>query len=148
MLPYTEVVVYQPAERDDFLTGFWAEDPPKSGKADFYVAPNGDVLPGEYESWIGDNQRDRVVESIEDDELRKVIAEAYLEASVIGDGSLMDYISFAKTTGVAKHDYRTMIKSWYVTNHLGNILIGNSISDADRYYAEWIFDSLKQVNGG
>ena len=132
------------------MTGFGADGTLGVTKrtADFYVSPSGEVIPGAYESYIGENQRSRVTESIEDDEIRAWVAEAYLPTSVIGDGSLADYIGFAKETGAVKYDCSMMTRAWYVTNHLELTLFGASISKSDRHAAERVYDRLLQMNGG
>lgn len=53
---------------------------------DFYVAPNGKVLPAEYKGWIGTNRRESLINSVDDARLRKMIGEVYRPSSVIGDG--------------------------------------------------------------
>ena len=132
------------------MTGFGADGTLSTKKwtADYSVSPSGEVIPGEYESYIGENQRDRVTESIEDDEIRAWVAEAYLPTSVIGDGSLADYIGFAKETGAVKYDCSMMTRAWYVTNHLELTLFGASISKSDKRVAERVYDRLIQMNGG
>lgn len=136
MLLYTEVVVYQPAERDDFLTGFWAEDPPKSGKADFYVAPNGDVLPGEYESWIGDNQRDQILSQIEDQTLRSVLGQMYSKDSVIGTGSLAELMSFYDRTGLMSVSEIERKGAEKAANYVHRQLFAGMISTAEKKVVE------------
>ena len=66
---------------------------------DFYVAPNGKVLPAEYKGWIGTNRRESLINSVDDARLRKVIGEVYRPSSVIGDGGTADSIRFERETG-------------------------------------------------
>ena len=102
------MVVYQPPEQDDFLIGFH-EDVQNSGKADFYVSPSGEVIPGEYESYIGENQRDQILSQIEDQTLRSVVGQMYSKDSVIGTGSVAELISFSDAAGlqvVSRSKYR------------------------------------------
>ncbi len=66
---------------------------------DFYVAPNGKVLPAEYKGWIGTNRRESLINSVDDARLRKMIGEVYRPSSVIGDGGTADSIRFERETG-------------------------------------------------
>ena len=66
---------------------------------DFYVAPNGKVLPAEYKGWIGTNRRESLINSVDDTRLRKMIGEVYRPSSVIGDGGTADSIRFERKTG-------------------------------------------------
>ena len=66
---------------------------------DFYVAPNGKVLPAEYKGWIGTNRRESLINSVDDARLRKMIGEVYRPSSVIGDGGTADSIRFERKTG-------------------------------------------------
>ena len=61
---------------------------------DFYVAPNGKVLPAEYKGWIGTNRRESLINSVDDARLRKMIGEVYRPSSVIGDGGTADSVPF------------------------------------------------------
>ena len=66
---------------------------------DFYVAPNGKVLPAEYKGWIGTNRRESLINSVDDARLRKMIGGVYRPSSVIGDGGTADSIRFERKTG-------------------------------------------------
>ena len=72
------------------MTGFGADGTLGVTKqtADFYVSPSGDVIPGEYESYIGENQRNQILSQIEDQTLRSVVGQMYSKDSVIGTGSM------------------------------------------------------------
>ena len=68
-------------------------------KADFYVSPAGEAIEGKYESWIGRNRRDEMMERAENQRLKNVIGQVYFVDSVIGDGSMADMMRFGKNTG-------------------------------------------------
>jgi hypothetical protein len=139
-----ELVVYQPPEQDDFLTGFWLDDPPKSGKADFYVSPSGEAIPGEYESYIGDNQRSQILSQIEDQTLRSVVGQMYAKDSVIGTGSLAELVQFSNASGlkiVSKMEYRSAENSM---NYINKRLRAGMLPSADKNILDeviWTWDS-------
>ena len=84
------------------MTGFGADGTLGVTKqtADFYVSPSGDVIPGEYESYIGENQRNQILSQIEDQTLRSVVGQMYSKDSVIGTGSMPELIRFSEQNGL------------------------------------------------
>ena len=126
------MVVYQPAEQDDFLAGFRGEDLQHSGKADFYVSPSGDVLPGEYESWIGENQRSTILSQIEDPTLKSVVGQMYPKNSVIGTGSLPEQIYFAKATSLMIVDMPQFRRAEHICKYMEKVLQNRLPSASDR----------------
>ena len=93
------------------LCGIDADGTPGAAKrtADFSVSPSGDVIPGEYESYIGENQRNQILSQIEDQTLRSVVGQMYSKDSVIGTGSVAELISFSDAAGlqvVSRSKYR------------------------------------------
>ena len=81
------------------LCGIDADGTPGAAKrtADFYVSPSGDVIPGECESYIGENQ---ILSQIEDQTLRSVVGQMYSKDSVIGTGSMPELIRFSEQNGL------------------------------------------------
>ena len=93
------------------MTGFGADGTLSTKKwtADYSVSPSGEVIPGEYESYIGENQRDQILSQIEDQTLRSVVGQMYSKDSVIGTGSVAELISFSDAAGlqvVSRSKYR------------------------------------------
>ena len=128
-------------QQDDFMTGFWGEDLQSSGKADFYVSPSGEVLPGEYESWIGENQRSQVLSQIEDLTLRSVVGQMYFNDSVIGTGSLPELIRFSeqnKLNLVGKSQY---VRAEKASAYLSKQLYSGTLSFSEKKLLETLLGS-------
>ena len=68
---------------------------------DFFVGPNGKVLPKELEPWIGKNQRGDLLSRVANHLLKNAINQLYRRGSFIGDGGTASIIEFEKTTGLA-----------------------------------------------
>lgn len=135
------MVLYQSPEQDDFMTGFRGEDLQHSGKTDFYVSPSGDVLPGEYESWIGENQRSTILSQIEDPTLRSVVGQMYFNDSVIGTGSLPELIRFSeqnKLNLVGKSQY---VRAEKASAYLSKQLYSGTLSFSEKKLLETLLGS-------
>ena len=135
------MVVYQSPEQDDFMTGFRGEDLHPSGKADFYVSPSGEVLPGEYEGWIGENQRDTILSQIEDQTLRSVVGQMYSKDSVIGTGSLPELIRFSEHNGLNLISSSQYVRAEKVSAYLSKQLYNGSISFSEKTLLKAILGS-------
>lgn len=142
------MVLYQSPEQDDFMTGFRGEDLHPSGKADFYVSPSGEVLPGEYEGWIGENQRDTILSQIEDQTLRSVVGQMYSKDSVIGTGNLAELVHFSDTTGmyiVSKMEYRSAENA---ANYINKRLRAGMVSGMDKNILDTVMFTWSSVLRG
>ena len=142
------MVLYQSPEQDDFMTGFRGEDLQHSGKADFYVSPSGEVLPGEYESWIGENQRSTILSQIEDPTLKSVVGQMYSKDSVIGTGNLAELVHFSDTTGmyiVSKMEYRSAENA---ANYINKRLRAGMVSGMDKNILDTVMFTWNSVLRG
>ena len=137
------LVLYQSPEQDDFMTGFWGEDLQSSGKADFYVSPSGDVLPGEYESWIGENQRSTILSQIEDPTLKSVVGQMYPKNSVIGTGSLPELIRFSEENGLNLVRESRYMLAKTLSDYLTQATHSGMVSLSDKNVLDMIMTSWK-----
>ena len=137
------MVLYQSPEQDDFMTGFWGEDLQSSGKADFYVSPSGEVLPGEYESWIGENQRSTILSQIEDPTLKSVVGQMYPKNSVIGTGSLPELIRFSEENGLNLVRESRYMLAKTLSDYLTQATHSGMVSLSDKNVLDMIMTSWK-----
>ena len=140
------MVVYQPPEQDDFLIGFH-EDVQNSGKADFYVSPSGEVIPGEYESYIGENQRDQILSQIEDQTLRSVVGQMYSKEAVIGTGSVAETIRYLDMAGIPTVSTTDKIRAERAAKYMENQLRAGAISGSEKAVIEEITAMWNAVYG-
>ena len=137
------MVLYQSPEQDDFMTGFRGEDLQHSGKADFYVSPSGDVLPEEYESWIGENQRSTILSQIEDPTLKSVVGQMYPKNSVIGTGSLPELIRFSEENGLNLVRESRYMLAKTLSDYLTQATHSGMVSLSDKNVLDMIMTSWK-----
>uniref|UniRef100_UPI0038675703 hypothetical protein n=1 Tax=Pseudobutyrivibrio sp. TaxID=2014367 RepID=UPI0038675703 len=65
-----------------------------SNAIDYYVGPNGKVLPSQYKDWIGSNIQEELLSQAENPQLKNAIKQLYRGKSFIGDGGTADVIRF------------------------------------------------------
>ena len=130
-------------QQDDFMTGFRGEDLQHSGKADFYVSPSGEVLPGEYESWIGENQRSTILSQIEDPTLKSVVGQMYPKNSVIGTGSLPELIRFSEENGLNLVRESRYMLAKTLSDYLTQATHSGMVSLSDKNVLDMIMTSWK-----
>lgn len=68
--------------------------------SDFFVGPNGKVLPKQFKKWIGKSKRDFLLKKAKNIKLINAINQLYRPGSFIGDGGTASIIKFEKETGL------------------------------------------------
>gem|GEM_PF-1405112 len=120
----------------------------KAPNADFYVAPNRKVLPGQYKDWLGTNMRDPLINSVETPTLKKAIGEVYRPGSVIGDGGTADIIRFERGTGILLSKSGHVQTGIDMSKYFQKLIDSGTLSNADAKVAQNILDGLKNALGG
>ncbi len=67
---------------------------------DFFIGPNGKILPKQFKKWIGKNKRDSLLNKVKNPMLKNAINQLYRPGSFIGDGGTASIIKFEKETGI------------------------------------------------
>jgi len=116
-------------------------------RTDFYVAPGGEAIPAVYESWIGENQRDAVLEMVEDPELERVLRDVYISGSAIGDGSIVARIGFYKSIGEEQVLLDDYIQAYRSTIKLERMLNTFNLTASDRRVASELYNALMRLGG-
>lgn len=114
----------------------------------FFVGPNGKILPKELKEWIGTNKRNSLLKSAKDTKLINAINQLYRPNSFIGDGGTADVIRFEKATGLGLgrqgnthiQKGREMLK--YIKE---KILKNTDLSETDRRLAIQLATSLEKA---
>jgi hypothetical protein len=115
---------------------------------DYYVAPNGKTLPGQYKEWLGENMRDSLMNSVSDPTLKKAIGEVFRPGSIIGDGGTADIIKFEKETGILLSKSGHIQKGIDMSKYFQKLIDSATLSSADAKIAQDILNSFKSVLGG
>lgn len=115
---------------------------------DYYVAPNGKTLPGQYKAWLGENMRDSLMNSVSDPTLKKAIGEVFRPGSIIGDGGTADIIKFEKETGILLSKSGHIQKGIDMSKYFQKLIDSATLSSADTKVAQDILNSFKSVLGG
>ena len=140
------LVVYEPKNNGDLLTAPGNGDTLKAtGGTDFYVAPGGETIPAAYESWIGENQRDVIVSKFDNQSLRSVVGQLYPKDSIVGDGSLMDRIRFAKMTGVPIVERGDYLDIQNIDRYLRKAIDSGTLSKGELETASQIIEALSEA---
>lgn len=114
----------------------------KSGKtADFYVGPNGKVLPSQYKDWIGTNMQGKLLSQAENPQLQNAIKELHRGKSFIGDGGTADVIRFEKETGImlGRNGGSHVQKGIDMASYIQNKILSQNLSDTDRNLATRLY---------
>ena len=104
---------------------------------------SGEAIPGEYESWIGENQRNRILSQIEDQTLKSVVGQMYPKNSVIGTGSLPELIRFSEESGLNVVRKSRYILAEELSDYLTEATNDSVISLSDRNMLHKIMNSWK-----
>ena len=118
------------------------------GGADFYVAPNGKTLPGQYKDWLGTNMRESLINSVENPTLKKAIGEVYRSGSIIGDGGTADIIRFEQETGILLSKSGHTQKAVDMSKYFQKIVESGTLSPTDTKVAQDIINGLNAALGG
>lgn len=117
-------------------------------KPDFFVGPNGKVLPKELKKWIGTNRRNSLLKRTRDPKLKNAINQLYRPGSFIGDGGTASVIKFEKATGLglASKGNTHMQKGREMLKYIEvKILKQTTLSESDRKLARQLAKSLKKA---
>ncbi len=119
-----------------------------SQAADFYVAPNGKTLPGQYKDWLGTNMRDSIMDSVSDPTLKRAIGEVYRPGSIIGDGGTADIIRFEQETGILLSKSGHIQKGIDMLKYFQKLIDSGNLSPSDTQVAQEIVNGLQSALGG
>lgn len=115
---------------------------------DFFVGPNGKVLPIELKKWIGTSRRDSLLRKAKDSKVINAVNQLYRPGSFIGDGGTASVIKFEKTTGIGlgskgnTHMQKGLEMLKYIET---KILVQKNLSASDRKLAQQLAKSLKKA---
>ena len=115
---------------------------------DFFVGPNGKILPGELKRWIGTSRRDSLLRKAKNQKLKNAINMLYRPGSFIGDGGTASVIKFEKATGIGlgSRGNTHMQKGREMVSYIEKkILTQTDLSASDRKLANELAKSLKKA---
>lgn len=128
------------------------ENEKRLSEIDFYVAPNGKVLPKEFKEWIGTNQREHLLNSTNNTKLKNAINQLYRPGAIIGNGGTASVIRFEKATGIGlgRNGNTHIKKGREMIRFLEKkVLKQKDLSSADKDLANHLIEELKQaIYGG
>ena len=117
---------------------------------DFFVGPNGKVLPSALLNWIGKSRRSSLLKKAKDPALKNAINQLYRPGSFIGDGGTASIIKFEKRTGIGlgknggTHEQKGREMVRYIQS---KILKRTNLSSSDRKLANQLIKALKKELG-
>ena len=117
-------------------------------ETDFFVGPNGKVLPKKFEKWIGSNKRESLLKHAKNEKVRNVINQLYRPGSFIGDGGTASIIKFEKETGIGlgRKGNTHMQKGREMVKYINSkILVRDDLSAGDRKMLEKLMKSLTKA---
>ncbi|HBZ53294.1 MAG TPA: hypothetical protein DEO82_05920 [Eubacterium sp.] len=116
-------------------------------KIDFYVGPNGGVLPAKYKKWIGVNRRERLLKYARNKKLRNAVMQLYREGSFIGDGGTASILKFEKRTGLntGRMGNSHYQKAVDMSKYLSNRVLKESLKKSERKMAAKLLKSLRKA---
>lgn len=117
-------------------------------KTDFFVGKNGNALPAKYESWIGDNKHDELMELGTNRGYLNFIDHYYRRESFIGDGGTVAIRLFEKSTGLncGKNGGTHALKVQEGINRINNMFRrGDTLTDVEKSVLERIKRELESV---
>ena len=116
---------------------------------DFYVGPNGKVLPSQYKDWIGTNIQKELLDQAENPQLQNAIKQLYRENSFIGDGGTADIIRFEQQTGLmlGKNGGSHVQKGIDMAKYIENKILIQDLSPSDRTLATQLLEDLYNALG-
>ena len=120
-----------------------------SNAIDYYVGPNGKVLPSQYKDWIGTNIQEELLSQAENPQLKNAIKQLYRGKSFIGDGGTADVIRFEQETGImlGKNGGSHVQKGIDMASYIQNKILTQNLSDTDRTLVTRLLDDLNSALG-
>jgi hypothetical protein len=115
---------------------------------DFFVGPNGKVLPKELKKWIGTSRRNSLLKKARDTKLKNAINQLYRPGSFIGDGGTASVIKLEKATGLGlgRNGNTHMQKGREMLKYIETkVLKQTTLSPSDRKLAMQLAKSLKKA---
>ena len=120
-----------------------------AAQPDYYASTNGKVLLAEYKDWLGENQRDKYMASVDDNYLKTIIGEIYRPGSIIGDGGTADSIRFERETGILLCRTGHIQKGRDMIRCLERFLKTDGLSLSDQLRVNQLLSDLREaVEGG
>lgn len=119
----------------------------KPRQTDFYVGPNGQVLPGKYRNWIGVSRRDRLLKKAKNAKLKNAIDLLYRPGSFIGDGGTASVLKFEKFSGisVSRNPQGHYFKAQETAKYISNKVLKENLSNSERKVATKILRQLQRA---
>ena len=116
---------------------------------DYYVGPNGKVLPSQYKDWIGTNIQEELLRQAENPQLKNAIKQLYRGKSFIGDGGTADVIKFEQKTGImlGKNGGAHIQKGIDMASYLQNKILSQELSATDKQLATKLLKDLNNALG-
>jgi len=116
--------------------------------ADFYVGPNGQVIPSHLRHWIGTNMRQSYMNAANNQRLKNLIGEIYRPTSVIGDGGTAAALRFEQATGRLLSPAGHVQKATNMSTALHNLIESGTLNYSDTQLAQKLmFDLLEALVG-
>ena len=134
-------------QRDD--TGEKSEIKKGGTAPDFYIGPNGKVLPNQYKDWIGTNIQKELLDQAENPQLQNAIKQLYRGNSFIGDGGTADAIRFEQQIGLmlGKKGGSHVQKGIDMAKYIENKILTQNLSPSDRALATQLLEDLYRALG-
>ena len=124
----------------------------KEIETNFFVGPNGKVLPSKFKKWIGKSRREHLLKRAKNIKLKNAVNQLYRPKSFIGNGGTASVIKFEKATGygLGRNGKTHMQKGREMIKYLEKkVLSQNNLSSGDRKLAYYLINELKKaVYGG
>ena len=119
------------------------------GIPDFYVGPNGKVLPSQYKDWIETNMQHELLSQAENPQLQNAIKQLYRENSFMGDGGTADIIRFEQQTGLmlGQNGGSHIPKGVDMIKYIENRILTQNLSPSDRALAMQLLEDLNNALG-
>lgn len=120
----------------------------KELESDFFVGPNGKVLPKALKRWIGSSRRNSLMSKAKDPQVRNVVHQLYRPGSFIGDGGTASVIKFEKATGLGlgRNGKTHVQKGKDMLRHIDTkILTRHDLSASDRKLTQKLARDLQKA---
>lgn len=117
----------------------------RTKETDFYVGPNGQVLPAKLKHWIGVSRRGSLLKRTKNDKLKNAISEMYRKGSFIGDGGTASVLKFEKRTGTLLSQKGHYQKTIEMKRRLEKIISRESLNKKDRKTARSLSKQLRRA---
>ena len=120
----------------------------ESKEPDFFVGPNGRILPKEFKNWIGSSRRDSLLKKAKDKKVKNAVNQLYRPGSFIGDGGTASVIKFEKATklGLGYQGNSHIQKGREMLHYIDKkILTQSNLSASDRKLAEKLAKDLRRA---